>query len=400
MPWQTVTPMSQRLEFIHAIVEGRSDFRTACRTFGISEKTGYKWRQRFLEGGPAALGDRSHAPRIPAHQVPAALVDAICALRKENPTWGARKLRNVLMGEQPDRCWPAASTITTLLTRHGYIVPQRRRARARAAWASTGLTQPLRANDVWAADFKGDFRVTDGALCFPLTVSDLHSRFVLGCTALTTTAYAPARVQFIRLFETYGLPLVIRTDNGVPFGAPAALGGLSSLAVWWIRLGIRPERIHPGMPQENGSHERMHRTLKAETTRPPAASLAAQERRFERWRETFNTRRPHEALGQVPPTQHYASSPRRYPRQLPVLPYPPSCELRRVDLHGTIRIRSERIFLSRVLAHEFIGIAPDGDDSWRIQFGPLQLGVYSTRECQFTEALLWTASDAHHAIGT
>jgi len=301
MPWSTATPMSQRLEFIHAVIQQRLTMRAACRQFAISEKTGYKWLARFTHGGPDALADRSHAPMVPAHQVAAAVRDQICQLRDAHPTWGARKLRAVLAATHPATTWPAPSTITAVLNRAGYIAPRRRSARERGAWAATHLTTSRAPNDVWTADFKGEFRLQCGPYCYPLTVADLQSRFVVGLRALAGTASAPTQAQFIRLFEHYGLPGVVRTDNGVPFGAPAALGGLSTFAVWLIRLGIRPERIHPGCPQENGAHERMHRTLKAETTRPAAATFAAQQRRFDRWRQTFNVERPHEALASRPP---------------------------------------------------------------------------------------------------
>lgn len=393
MPWQSTTPMSQRLEFIRTVVENRQEFRAACRAFGISEKTGYKWRARFLEGGPAALADRSHAPHVAAHQVAAALADRICTVREAHPTWGARKLREVLATDDPRTSWPAPSTITTLLKRAGLVQPRRRSARERAAWASTGLTQPHAPNDVWAADFKGEFRCGDGAYCYPLTISDLHARFVLGCTAFPSTASTAVQAQFIRVFQAYGLPRVIRTDNGAPFGAPLALGGLSALAVWWVRLGIRPERIHKGEPQENGAHERMHRTLKADTTRPPAATLALQERRFVQWRRVFNERRPHEAIGMVPPATRYDASPRPYPRRLPILDYPPDCELRRVEDAGCIKIRNARVFLTTVLKGEYVALRETGDAEWTIRFGPLQLGVYHAADLRFAEALQWSLID-------
>ena len=390
MPWHSTTPMSQRLEFIQALLEQRDSLAALCRRFGISEKTGYKWRARFLAGGPAALADASHAPKIPAHQVPPAVVAAICALREAQPTWGARKLRDVLGQRDPATAWPAPSTITTLLKRAGLVTPRRRSVRERAAWAHTPLTAPAAPNDVWAADFKGEFRLGDGALCYPLTISDLASRYVLTVTGLASTASLPARQQFQRSFEAYGLPRVIRTDNGVPFGAPAALGGLSALAVWWIRLGIRPERIEKGVPQQNGVHERMHRTLKAEATRPPAANFTAQERRFATWQRTFNQERPHEALGMTPPATHYAASPRPYPRRLPPLEYPAHVELRRVDSAGMLHWRGERFFVSEVLASEYVSLTETGDGEWQLHFGPLRLGYYRSDELQFTEALAWT----------
>ena len=390
MPWSTPSLMSQRLEFIHTIVERHVAMRTACRQFGISEKTGYKWLQRFLQGGPAALADRSHAPHLPAHQLAPDVIAAVCALRDAEPSWGARKLRDVLTREHPETAWPAASPITTLLKRAGRIEPRRRRAQERAAWAAAALTTPAAPNDVWTADFKGHFRLRSGPYCYPLTVVDLFSRSVLGLDALPSTASEATQAQFVRAFELYGLPRVVRTDNGVPFGAPNALGGLSTLALWWVRLGIRPERIHPGAPQENGAHERMHRTLKAEATRPPAATLAAQQQRFDRWRRTFNERRPHEALGMTPPATHYAPSPRRYPGRLPMLEYPPHVELRRVCLAGAIGWRNERIFLSHVLQGEYVGLEETNDGEWAITLGPLRLGYYRAADAAFVEALAWT----------
>jgi putative transposase len=390
MPWPTTSLMSQRLEFIHTVVTRHVAMRTACRHFGISEKTGYKWLRRFLGGGPAALADRSHAPLVAAHQLAPAVADAVCALRKAHPSWGARKLRQVLAAKHPAVAWPAASTITTLLKRAGYVVPRRRAVGERAAWAHTGLTTAGAPNDVWAADFKGEFRLGTGPYCYPLTVTDLFSRDVLGLTGFPSTASVPAQLAFVRYFEAYGLPAVMRTDNGTPFGAPRALGGLSALAVWWIRLGIRPERIHKGRPQENGSHERMHRTLKAETTRPAAATFAAQQRRFDAWRHTFNTLRPHEALGMTTPAAHYAVSPRAYPRRLPPLDYPAHVELRRVNANGAIRWHSEQIFLSHVLTGEYVGLEETGDDEWTISLGPLRLGYYRTTDAAFTDAVAWS----------
>jgi putative transposase len=395
MPWPTTSPMSQRLEFIHTVVARRVAVRTACRQFGISEKTGYKWLQRFLRGGPSALADRSHAPLVAAHQLPPAVRDAVCALREAHPTWGARKLRQVLETTQPAIEWPAASTITTLLKRAGYVVPRRRAGRDRAAWAAApGLTPATVPNEVWAADFKGEFRLGTGPECYPLTVTDLCSRFVLGLTGLPSTASLPAQLQFVRFFEAYGLPAVMRTDNGAPFGAPRALGGLSTLAVWWIRLGIRPERIRKGRPQENGAHERMHRTLKAETTRPAAATFPAQQRRFDAWQHTFNVLRPHEALGMTPPATHYVTSTRPYPRRLPPLDYPAHVELRCVNGNGVIRWRRQLVFLSHVLSGEYVGLEETGEAEWTISLGPLRLGYYRTTDAAFTDAVAWSPRPA------
>jgi putative transposase len=392
MPWRTDSLMSQRLEFIEAVLHrGPGDsIRDVCRRVGISERTGHKWLKRFGAGGPAALADRSHAPVQPAHQVARELTAAICALRERQPTWGARKLREVLQREQPTVRWPAPSTITTLLTRAGLVTRRRRSLRERSAWARGALARAEAPNDVWAADFKGEFCLGDGTWCYPLTLSDLHSRYVLGVTALASTAGEPARSAVRACFAEYGLPRVIRTDNGVPFGVPTALGGLSPLAVWWIRLGIRPERIDKGVPQQNGTHERMHRTLKAEATHPASASLRAQQQRFDHWRHTFNHRRPHEALANTPPALHYTPSPRPLPHRLPLLEYPMSAELRRVDGNGRLRWRHHWIFLSTVLAGEYVALEETANDEWTVRFGPLRLGTYSRDLFAFTEHLTWS----------
>jgi putative transposase len=392
MPWQSESVMFQRIEFVRAVLHrapGQS-IREICQRFGVSERVGHKWLTRFQAGGPAALADRSHAPHGPPHQVPAELAARIFALREEQPGWGARKLREVLQREIPAVVWPAASTITTLLKRAGLLAPRRRTRRERAAWAHTALTVPQAPNDVWTADFKGEFRLQRGPYCYPLTISDLYSRFLVTVTALDSTASAPVHAEFRRCFAAYGLPRVIRTDNGVPFGAPNALGGLSTLAVWWIRLGIRPERIERGAPQQNGAHERMHRTLKADVTRPPSATAAAQQARFAHWRETFNTRRPHEALGNTPPSDHYGCSPRALPRRLPMVEYPAHTELRRVTTGGYIKWRTRPVFLSTTLVDEYVSLCETAEGEWTIAFGPLTLGTYSESTLAFHEALAWT----------
>jgi putative transposase len=310
-------------------------------------------------------------------------------LREAEPNWGARKLRGVLTREQPGVPWPAASTITTLLKRAGLITGRRRSARERAAWAHTALTPAQAPNEVWTADFKGEFRLATGPYCFPLTVRDLYARYILTVHALPGTASDPTQAQCQRCFEQYGLPRVMRTDNGVPFGFPTALGGLSTLAIWWIRLGIRPERIARGAPQENGAHERMHRTRKAEATRPPSDTWPAQQARFDRWRRTFNERRPHEALAGAPPATQYVPSPRPFPRRLPIVEYPAQRDLRRVNVNGNVRWHGRNIFLSQVLAGEYISFTDTAEDEWTIAFGPLTLGVYSADALTFIEALAW-----------
>lgn len=401
MPWSTHTPMSQRLEFVHAVLRRApgDSIVDICRRTGISEKTGHKWLTRFGDAGPAALADRSHAPHQPAHQVPRAIADAVCQLRDDNPTWGARKLRSVLARDHPTVAWPAPSTMTTLLTRAGLVTRRRRSTRERSAWAHRSpLTAPTAPNDVWTADFKGEFRLGSGPYCYPLTIADLSSRYLLAVTGLEGPTTGPADAVFRRCFADVGLPRVIRTDNGVPFAAPGALGALSALSVWWIRLGIRPERIDKGVPQQNGVHERMHRTLKAEATRPPAWTLPAQQARFDQWRRTFNERRPHEALQHTPPAMHYTASPRVLPRRLPPLEYPLDAEVRRVVSSGDIWWRGEHIFLSKVLRGEYVALRETADDEWTVMFGPLTLGTYSLGLLAFVPQLVWAPLDTYPHI--
>lgn len=396
MPWSDITPMSQRLEFVRLIQQRRQSIGAICLAFGISEKTGYKWLARAAAEGPAGLADRSHAPHTPAHQLQPSVATAILGARRAHPTWGPRKLRRFLQEQRPDLAWPAASTIGGLLHRRGLVRPHRRPGGGPARWAplDARLTPATASNDVWTIDFKGEFRLGSGAYCYPLTVMDLHSRYLLGCTGLASTATATARVVFTRLFQTYGLPRVLRSDNGVPFASPLALGRLSTLAVWWIRLGLRPERITPGAPQENGAHERMHKTLKAETTRPPAPGFTQQQRRFTQFTHEYNTLRPHEGLALDTPATHYTASPVRFPRRLPTPAYAACCDVRRVSAVGMIKWRGTALFLTTSLAGEDVSLEETADATWQIAFGPLVLGTYDLACQHFTPGVYWHASDS------
>lgn len=260
--------MQIREQFVEHALSGRFQIATLCNAFGISEKTGHKWISRFMAEGPEGLADRSRAPHESPNKISLALRREILSLREKHPTWGPKKLRRILKGQSPSLSWPAASTIGELLKREGCVTPRPKR-RSVGLPIDSALTKPSAPNDVWSADFKGEFRLRDGSYCFPLTVQDASSRYLIGATALSSTASVPVEIAFARHFEEFGLPRVIRTDNGVPFATPRGLGRISRLSLWWIKLGIRPERIEPGEPQQNGTHERMHQTLKAEATRPP-----------------------------------------------------------------------------------------------------------------------------------
>ena len=320
--------MEGRNEFIDRWRRKQESIKDLCEWFKISRKTGYKWINRYDEGGREALADRSRAPQHHPQQIEAKTESAIISARQQHPSWGARKLRSLLEEQKPLQNWPAASSIGELLKREGLIVARRKRQR------TPPYTQPLAhaqaPNQVWCADFKGWFRCLDGARCDPLTITDAYSRYLLRCRVVAKTDGMHVRAIFEAVFRECGLPEAIRTDNGAPFASPAP-GGLSRLSMWWLKLGIRHERIEPGCPEQNGRHERMHRTLKAETANPPAANVGRQQVRFLEFEREYNELRPHQALSYQKPAELYVGSVRRYPVRLPELEYPPGVHLRRIS---------------------------------------------------------------------
>jgi len=378
MPWSETSPMDERLQFVADVRRAHESMTALCDRYGISRKTGYKVYARYLRDGPAGLLEHSRRPHTSPAATSAAVVEALLALRGRHPTWGGKKLVAVLARRQPELPALAPSTAAALLQRHGCITrPRRPRALGHPGRPTTTMQAP---NDTWTADFKGQFKTGDGRYCYPLTVADGASRYLLACRALTSVRTGEARPVFERLFRTYGLPARIRSDNGVPF-ATTALARLSPLSVWWIRLGIWPELTEPGHPEQNGRHERMHKTLKAEATRPPKADRRAQQRRFDTFRTEFNDERPHEALAQATPASCYTTSPRVYPTHLAPLTYPAHCELRRVSRNGGIRWHNHWVNVSHVLADEYIAFEEIDDALWQVSFGPVALG-------RFHEALL------------
>jgi len=390
VPWETPDLVSVRKEFIRLALSGRYTITECCVMFGVSEKTGHKWLARYRRDGPPGLADRSHVPHTPPHQVAPEVRRKITELRKQHPTWGPRKLRALLERKSPDVTWPASSTIGELLRREGLIdFPRRRRKNPLGQPLDTGLTIAAAPNDVWTTDFKGEFRLRSGPYCYPLTLCDAQSRYLLGCTALFSTSGVPVQVVFKRIFQRYGLPQVIRSDHGVPFANPTALGRLSPLSVWWILLGIRPERIELGHPQQNGQHERMHKTLKAEATRPPSSTLIQQQQRFGRFRREYNNERPHEALGQRPPASCYAPSTREFPTRLPQPEYPAHFEVRRVGNNGMIGWQGRCFWLSKTLAEQDVGFEEIDTDTWSVSFGQLSLGSYHPPSNIFLPELHW-----------
>lgn len=376
MPWKASSVMEERLRFVARLLEGEA-MTDVCRDFGISRKTGYKIFGRYKEHGLEALTDRSRRPVRYANQLPQQLESLIVHLKTEKPHWGARKIRELLVRRlDGDVKVPAKSTIHAVLDREGLV----KRARERKNPAhGTRLSAAVAPNDLWCADFKGEFKLSNGRYCYPLTVTDQASRFLLMCEALESTREDLAVTAFERLFAERGLPLSIRSDNGVPFASPNALFNLSKLSVWWLRLGIAIERIKPGHPQQNGRHERMHLTLKREATRPPGANILQQQGRFDAFLHEFNTERPHEALGMKCPAEVYAASPRRYDG-LPELSYPFHDRDVLVTACGRLCLHRKRINISTVLAGQKLGIKEVDDGIWLVSFMHYDLGYFDLEQ--------------------
>lgn len=372
MAWRESRVVDERVRFIAAVAESDEPFAELCRQFGVSRKTGYKWVERYELHGPGALEDRTPVPKRCPHRLPDPVADLVVQARKAHPRWGPKKLRALLGEEHPELVVPATSTIGELLKRSGLIRPRRRRLRV--PLHSSPLEPSDRPNGLWAADFKGHFALGDRSRCYPLTISDDYSRYLLKCEGLSETNLAPVQAQFELAFREFGLPERMRTDNGPPF-ASSSLGGLTALSVWWIKLGIIPERIEPGKPEQNGRHERMHRTLKDEATKPPCATLAEQQRAFDRFRHEYNDLRPHEALAQKQPAKLYATSRRPYSGQLRDPEYGDDVIVRRADQHGRLDRKGKKLCLTRHVSREAIGLREIDDGRWELFFGPVLLGI-------------------------
>ena len=370
MPWKECSVMDERLRFVARLLDGET-MSEVCREFGISRKTGYKIFSRYREYGAEALTDRSRRPVRYANQLPTQIESLIVTLKREKPHWGARKIRELLVRRLAgDIRIPAKSTIHAVLHRHG-LVKGLRRPRHRAT--GTPLSPGIAPNELWCADFKGEFKLGNGEYCFPLTVTDHASRYLLLCEALDSTREDLATTAFEQLFLERGLPAAIRSDNGVPFTSSNALFNLSKLSVWWLRLGIAIERIRPGRPQQNGRHERMHLTLKQEATRPPGMNSLQQQARFDAFVQEFNNERPHEALAMKMPGETYLPSSRPY-LGLPELTYPLHDRDALVTACGRICMHRKKINISTVLAGQRVGIKEVDDGIWIVSFMQYDLG--------------------------
>jgi transposase InsO family protein len=360
--------MEEKLRFVYEYERDEETMREQCSRYGISRETGYVWLRRYRQHGARGLVELDRAPRHHPNQTPMEIEQAVLGLREAHMRWGPRKLKRILDRDQPGRLWPATSTIGEIVKRAGLVVPQKKRRRTEP------YTQPLahahQSNRVWCADFKGWFKSRDGARIDPLTISDAWSRYLLRCQAVEKTDTERVQAIFEAAFRQYGLPEAIRTDNGAPF-ASSALGGLSRLAVWWIKLGIAHERIQAGHPEQNGRHERMHRTLKQDLHL--ADNWRAQQRELDRFRQDFNHVRPHEALDMQTPAAVYEPSLRPYPASLPEVQYPDTMEVRTIKSHGHFRWKKKDIFLTEVLWGESIGLLPINKEMRMIYFAHLPL---------------------------
>jgi transposase InsO family protein len=374
--------MDQRFAFILDLKRGNLTMSELCARYGVSRVTGYSWLKRFNSLGLAGLQERSHAAHRVHNATPEEVVNELLAVRFEHPSWGAKKALKVVGDRRPDLALPARSTVCDIFERSGLVdrMP-RRRPLGHPGPPKQGITVP---NECWSADHKGWFRTLDGHACHPLTVTDNHSRYLLCCHGEPQISIEGAKKQYERLFREFGLPERIRTDNGTPF-ASTGLARLSRLSAWCIRLGVMPELIVPGRPQQNGRHERMHRTLKDETTRPPQQNLAAQQRRFDDFAKEFNNERPHEALNQDTPAQHYQRSPRQMPAKLPALEYPGHFERRIVGSNGGIRWRKGYVGVSSALIGQWVGLEPVDDAEWDVFYGPLRIGRLHEKKMQIED---------------
>lgn len=370
MVWKEWSRMDERMLLVSEYLKGEQPMAAVCRQFGVSRKTAYKWLTRYNDDGPSGLDDRSRAPHSHPNRVEPLVVEALLQARRAHEHWGARKILAWLARKQPELDLPVASTVNAIFAKYG--LSRLRRARRRTPPFTDPFADVDGPNRVWCADFKGDFKTGDGRRCYPLTLTDAFSRMLLRCTALRSTKTIRVQPIFEGAFRELGLPETIRTDNGTPFASRGA-GGLSKLSIWWVKMGIRHERIQPGHPEQNGRHERMHRTLKDETLRPPAASFRAQQRRFDRFLKEYNEDRPHEAIENATPRSYYVASPRPFPSRLPAVHYSEEFLTRKVAASGRIRWKSAMVTIGHALEGEWIGIQP-GDGLHHVFFSEIRLG--------------------------
>lgn len=377
MPWKECSHVDERLKFVARLLDGEK-MAPLCAEFGISRKTGYKIFERYKQYGLEGLTDRSRKPQRYANQLPFQIEKAILQIKQEKPFWGAPKIREKLIRQYPDVRPPAQSTVHAVLDKHGFVNKHRKR---RYQAKGTALSYSNQPNDLWCADYKGEFLLGNKQYCYPLTITDFSSRYLLACEGLQTTKEQYAFTIFERVFKEFGLPRAIRTDNGVPFSGPNALFGLSKLSVWWLRLGIAIERIKPGNPQQNGRHERMHLTLKKEATKPAGYNFLQQQEKFDHFIHEYNNERPHQALDMKYPAELYVPSIRKY-QGLPEIEYPLHDKTITVTQCGRICLRKKKINFSVVFAGQNVGIKEVEDQVWLVSFMQYDLGYFDEQTCK------------------
>lgn len=391
MPWKELNIVILRRQFIQEYLDQvYPSFSYLCTSYGISAKTGYKWLNRFLSGGFNNLEDKSRAPHTVPHRTPDEICDLIIKTKLAHINWGPKKVLDNIKKHHPTLILPADSTAGEILKREGLVKKRKKRHHVSADEQAFG--DCLKSNEVWGVDYKGQFKLGNGKWCYPLTMSDIHSRYLLECQSLESTVCIDAKDSMEHTFREYGLPDKIRSDNGSPFSS-IAFGGISKLSKWWIQLGIRPQRIKPGHPQQNGRHERMHKTLKQETTKPPAYNERLQQEKFNHFKTEYNHERSHEALQRRCPDDVYEPSKISYPEKLPEIVYDEGCETRKVKRGGEIKWRGHHIYISQVLSHDRISLKEIDNDLWEICYGFYKLGELDARRVQLKRATQWHQKD-------
>jgi transposase InsO family protein len=378
MPWKEVKPMDEKVLFLADYLREKQSFTDLCNNYCISRKTGYKWISRYLEEGVEGLHNRTKAPKNHPHQTPFAVRQEIIRLRnKKKIKVGPKKIQTLLLTKYAEDEVPSTTTIYKILCKEGLVISRKRRRRV------PPMPQPFEPvkdqNDVWSADYKGQFLTKDGKWCYPLTVMDHQSRYLLQCKGHESISTDAVKKEFQQLFNTYGLPKRIRTDNGVPF-ASRSVGGISRLSKWWIRLGILPERIQPGKPQQNGAHERMHRTLKDTVIQPPGRNIKHQQKLFDGFMQEYNNERPHETLKQKTPASQYQKSFKQMPTKLPELEYPGYYRITPVSSKGLMYCFSSIVYVGHILEGERVGMEEVHEGVWKVYFGPIYLGLFDQRD--------------------
>lgn len=384
MPWKEMSPVNERMRFILDHEDELFSVRELAERYEISRKTAYKWLERFAAEGMSGLESRPPVADRVANRTAPEMEALVVALRRKHPTWGPKKLLNCLERREPDLELPARSTVSEILKRSGLSEPRHRRRKEGHPGRPQG--EAGSPNEIWGADFKGQFRTRDGIYCYPFTATDLFSRYLICCDGQLSTAMEPVKVAFERAFREHGMPLAIRTDNGSPFGSPG-IARLTRLGVWLVRLGIRRDLIQPGRPDQNGCHERMHRTLKREATKPPEANLAKQRKRFDAFRKEFNEVRPHEAIGMRRPCEVFTPSPRPFPERLDGPHYPAHFEVRRVSRNGGVRWKGEWLNVGHSLIEQDLGFVEVEDGVWDVHFAALLIGRFDERTLRLVGTL-------------